>query len=232
MKSFKLLPVIIFAFLTSCSFYQSNLSKSWEKIATKTIDSVVIVEIRDEDLRLVGMGSGVVISDDGWIVTNKHVVTDYVGDIAENISIRFENNRIQHTKKIIVSQNQDLALIKIEAKNLKFLKIRKKSVVVGEPCLAVGSPFPYQWVIKEGVIAAKEFKHFFGPDVEENGDSFFVHSSTLHGGNSGGALIDNRGKLIGINTAGYNPPGPFTYGLSIRASVIISFINFVDPAIL
>lgn len=142
-------------------------------------------------------GSGVIISADGYIITNNHVV-----ESGDKIEITLSDRREYVAKKIGIDPSTDLALLKIEEKNLPFLIFGDSdSVRVGEWVLAVGNPFDLESTVTAGIVSAK------GRNIEilKNDlysiESFIQTDAMVNPGNSGGALVNVRGELIGINTA-------------------------------
>jgi serine protease Do len=140
------------------------------------------------------MGSGFVISADGYIVTNNHVI-----DNADEVKVQFKNNEKPLKAKIVGrDQETDLALLKIEGKtNLPFLEFGDSSKIkVGEWVLAIGNPFGLENTVTLGIVSAKGRIIGAGPF-----DNFIQTDASINPGNSGGPLIDLDGKVVGINTA-------------------------------
>jgi len=140
------------------------------------------------------MGSGFVISPDGYIVTNNHVI-----DNADEVKVQFKNNEKPLTAKIIGRDPEtDLALLKIDGKsNLPYLEFGDSGKVkVGEWVLAIGNPFGLENTVTLGIVSAKGRIIGAGPF-----DNFIQTDASINPGNSGGPLIDLDGKVIGINTA-------------------------------
>lgn len=140
-------------------------------------------------------GSGVIISEDGYIVTNNHVVKD-----AEEIEVMLNDNREFKAKLVGTDPNTDLALIRIEEHGLPYLNFGDSdSLAVGEWVLAIGNPFRLQSTVTAGIVSAK------GRNInilEQQGiESFIQTDAAVNPGNSGGALVNTSGELIGINTA-------------------------------
>jgi serine protease Do len=140
-------------------------------------------------------GSGVIISSDGYIVTNNHVING-----GEEIDVMLNDNREYKAKVVGTDTNTDLALIKIEATELDFLVFgNSDSLQVGEWVMAIGNPFKLQSTVTAGIVSAK------GRNInilENQGiESFIQTDAAVNAGNSGGALVNTKGELIGINTA-------------------------------
>ncbi|NNE27304.1 MAG: trypsin-like serine protease [Saprospiraceae bacterium] len=140
-------------------------------------------------------GSGVILSDDGYIVTNYHVIQD-----AADIDVRLEDKREYKAEMVGFDLATDIALIKIEAENLFHLEFgNSDSLRVGEWVLAVGNPFKLQSSVTAGIVSAKgrNINIFDRQGIE----SFIQTDAAINPGNSGGALINTSGKVVGINTA-------------------------------
>ena len=169
----------------------------------------------------VGSGSGVIISSDGYIVTNNHVVKG-----ADKIEVVLNDRRSYKGKIIGVDPNTDLALIKIDATNLQFVTYgNSDDVKIGEWVLAVGNPFNLTSTVTAGIVSAK------GRNINiigENGstsafpiESFIQTDAAVNPGNSGGALVNTNGDLIGINTAIASQPGPYAgYAFAVPVNLV------------
>lgn len=145
-------------------------------------------------LRDNALGSGVIISSDGYIVTNNHVLTD-----ADEIAVTVKGNEKVYKAKVIgKDKDSDLAVIKIDAKNLKPIKMGHiKDVLLGDVVFAIGNPFGVGETVTQGIVSALNKDHV-GINKYEH---FIQTDASINPGNSGGALIDSRGALIGINAA-------------------------------
>jgi serine protease Do len=163
-------------------------------------------------------GSGVVISDDGYIVTNNHVIED-----ANNIEVVMNNNRRFYAKLIGTDPTTDLALLKIRAKNLPFIKYGDSDEIIpGEWVLAVGNPFDLNSTVTAGIVSAKARN--IGILRDRNNlqiESFIQTDAAVNPGNSGGALVNLRGELIGVNTAIATSSGSYQgYSFAIPVSLV------------
>ncbi len=159
-----------------------------------------------------GAGSGVIISDDGYIVTNNHVVGD-----ADEIEVKLNDNREFKGRIIGCDQTTDLALIKIEGKDLPTLPIgNSDELKLGQWVLAVGNPFNLTSTVTAGVVSAK------ARSLGANGvESFIQTDAAINAGNSGGALVNERGELVGINAMLYSQTGSYSgYGFAIPTSIM------------
>ena len=163
----------------------------------KQNDSSVFVE--DSEVKL-GLGSGVILSENGYILTNAHVV----GDKYSNVFVTLENGRNYNANVVWMDSNIDLAIIKIIAYGLDVIKLGDSdSISVAEDVYAIGNPIGYEFqrTITKGIISGinrtikieNEFENQYMEDLIQT-------DATINEGNSGGALINNKGELIGINT--------------------------------
>jgi Do/DeqQ family serine protease len=161
-------------------------------------------------------GSGVIISEDGYIVTNNHMVEG-----AQNIDVILNDNRKFAAKVIGRDSNTDIALIKIEAKNLSVLPWGdSEALKLGEWVLAVGNPFNLTSTVTAGIVSAKSrsIRIVSGKMPLE---SFIQTDAAVNPGNSGGALVNSRGELVGINTAIASQTGSYSgYSFAIPASIV------------
>ncbi len=144
--------------------------------------------------KALSLGSGVIISKDGYIVTNNHVLKG-----ADEITITMNNSKKEYIAKVIgTDKGSDLAVIKIDAQNLTPIKLsRAKDIQLGDVVFAIGNPFGVGETVTQGIISALNKNHV-GINQYEN---FIQTDASINPGNSGGALIDSRGALIGINSA-------------------------------
>lgn len=186
-------------------------------------------------------GSGVIISPDGYIVTNNHVVAK-----AEKITITTNDHRQFDAKVIGTDPNTDLALIKINATNLPIVKLGNSDAVrVGEWVLAVGNPFKLTSTVTAGIVSAKgrsiniigkddeeQDQNPFGPVAQQTPalrkgiESFIQTDAAINPGNSGGALVNTAGELIGINAAIASHTGSYEgYGFAIPVNLAKKVLN-------
>jgi len=157
-------------------------------------------------------GSGVIISADGYIVTNNHVV-----DGADELTVTLNENSKEYSARIIGSdKTTDLALIKIDAKNLPAIVIANSDdVKVGEWVLAVGNPLGLNNTVTAGIVSAK------ARSMGQGISSMIQTDAAINQGNSGGALVNTRGELIGINAMIYSQTGSnIGYGFAIPTSIV------------
>ena len=167
-------------------------------------------EYKEPDRR--GAGSGVIISNDGYIVTNNHVVAG-----ADEILVKLNDNREFAGRIIGLDANTDLALIKIEGKDLPTLPIgNSDELKIGQWVLAVGNPFNLTSTVTAGIVSAK------ARSLGANGiESFIQTDAAINQGNSGGALVNAKGELVGINAMLYSQTGSYSgYGFAIPTSIM------------
>ncbi|MDR2511886.1 MAG: trypsin-like peptidase domain-containing protein [Bacteroidales bacterium] len=167
----------------------------------------------------VASGSGVIISPDGYIVTNNHVVQD-----ASKIEITLNDRRNYIAKVVGLAPSADLALLKIEEKNLPYLQFANSDKTkIGEWVLAVGNPYELNSTVTAGIVSAKARNiNIMSSNMkyERPIESFIQTDAAINAGNSGGALINLRGDLVGINTAIASQNGGFIgYGFAIPANI-------------
>ena len=164
-------------------------------------------------------GSGVIISTDGYIVTNNHVV-----EKANEITVTLNDNREFTARVIGLDSTTDLALLKIDANDLPAITIGDSDALkVGEWVLAVGNPFNLTSTVTAGIVSAKA-RHVGG---SQNGiESFIQTDAAINKGNSGGALVNVKGELVGINAMLYSQTGSFTgYGFAIPVSIMKKVVS-------
>lgn len=165
-------------------------------------------------------GSGVLISDDGFIVTNNHVV-----DNADEINVTLNNKRTYKAKIVGTDPAYDLAVIKIEASGLPYLLYGNSDAVkIGQWVLAIGYPLNLEATVTAGIVSAKARSLGLNKDKAGNAagavESFIQTDAAVNMGNSGGALVDADGKLIGINSAIASPTGYYSgYSYAIPVNI-------------
>ena len=200
-------------------------------IAAKAISSVVYIQsIRDSETITKGhyryqrgpvmaSGSGVIISDDGYIVTNNHVVADAI-----EIKILLDDNRSYEAKVVGTDPTTDLALIKIEERNLEFLPYgNSDDIVIGQWVLAVGNPLNLNSTVTAGIVSAMARNIEILRENNNNLqiESFIQTDAAVNPGNSGGALINTSGQLVGINTAIASRTGSYTgYSFAVPVNLV------------
>ncbi len=169
-------------------------------------------------------GSGVIISDDGYIVTNNHVVEN--GD--KLVVILSDKTEFEATV-VGTDPSTDLAVIKIDEKNLPFIIFgNSDSVKVGQWVLAVGNPFNLESTVTAGIVSAKGRNINILKDTENKGviESFIQTDAAVNPGNSGGALVNPEGELVGINSAIATPTGTFAgYSFAIPVNIVRKVVS-------
>lgn len=167
--------------------------------------------------RRTATGSGVIISADGYIVTNNHVV-----DGADELTVTLNDNQ-EHSARIIgTDKTTDLALIKIDGKNLPAITIANSNdIKVGDWVLAVGNPLGLNNTVTAGIVSAK------ARSLGANGvESFIQTDAAINAGNSGGALVNTRGELVGINAMLYSQTGSYSgYGFAIPTTIMNKVVD-------
>jgi len=162
-------------------------------------------------------GSGVIISTDGYIVTNNHVV-----DGADELTVTLSDNKEYSARIIGADKTTDLALIKIDGKDLPAIKIANSDdVKIGEWVLAIGNPLGLNNTVTAGIISAK------ARTLGANGvESFIQTDAAINAGNSGGALVNTRGELVGINAMLYSQTGSYSgYGFAIPTAMMNKVVD-------
>ena len=167
----------------------------------------------------VGFGSGVILSKDGYIVTNNHVI-----DNADEITVTLNDNRTLRARLIGTDEKTDLALIKVESdSDLEFLPIGDSDALkVGEWVLAVGNPFNLTSTVTAGIVSAKARSlGVYNGGIE----SFIQTDAAINQGNSGGALVNANGELVGVNSVLTSPTGSYAgYGFAIPTSIVTKVV--------
>ena len=166
-----------------------------------------------------GSGSGVIISSDGYIATNNHVVED-----AENLEVVLNDMQTYDAEVIGVDPTTDIALIKIDAEDLPTVEFANSDEVrIGDWVVAVGNPFSLTSTVTAGIVSAKgrsiDIVRRSGGELAI--ESFIQTDAVVNPGNSGGALVDTNGNLVGINTAISSPTGVFAgYSFAVPSAIV------------
>ena len=166
----------------------------------------------------VGSGSGVIISTDGYIITNNHVIEG-----ADEISVKLNDNREFKGRVIGTDPSTDLALVKIEGDDFPTIPVGdSEALKVGEWVLAVGNPFNLNSTVTAGIVSAKARSlGVYNGGIE----SFIQTDAAINQGNSGGALVNAKGELVGINSVLSSPTGAYAgYGFAIPTSIMTKVI--------
>jgi S1-C subfamily serine protease len=172
--------------------------------------------------KVASTGSGVIISPDGYIVTNHHVIKN-----ADKIEVVLNQPKRTYVAQVVgKAQSSDLALLKIDAENLPEISIgNSDELLIGDWVLAVGNPFNLTSTVTAGIVSAK------GRNINLVNNEFpiesFIHTdAAINPGNSGGALVDQDGNLVGINTAIASRTGSYVgYGFAIPSNLVVKIVN-------
>ena len=164
----------------------------------------------------VGYGSGVILTSDGYIVTNNHVI-----EKADEIQVTLNDNRVFEATLVGADVNSDLALLKIEGDEFPVVPMgNSDDLKLGEWVLAVGNPFNLTSSVTAGVVSAKS-RRIGIYDAEGSIEAFIQTDAAINMGNSGGALVNVRGELVGINAALESPTGTYAgYGFAIPTTIV------------
>ena len=166
----------------------------------------------------IGTGSGVIVSEDGYIVTNNHVIQD-----ATELEVTLNNNKAYKAKLIGTDSKMDIALLKIDAdEKLPFIVFgNSDDIKVGEWVLAVGNPYQLNSTVTAGIISAKA-RNLDKASIQ----SFIQTDAAVNPGNSGGALVNTNGELIGINTMISSPTGSYAgYSFAVPSNITKKIIE-------
>lgn len=217
--------------------WQTNMPFSFVKASQRSTNSVVFIKnFSGTDTRRysifdyffgqgvppqrVSTGSGVILSKDGYIITNNHVI-----DRAETLEV-VHQKRTYQASLIGADANTDIAVLKIEAENLPAITIgSSRELRIGEWVIAVGNPFNLTSTVTAGIVSAKERQiNIMGGDFPL--ESFIQTDAPINPGNSGGALVNINGELVGINTAILSRTGSYTgYGFAVPVDIATKVAN-------
>ncbi len=170
-----------------------------------------------------GSGSGVVISPDGYIVTNNHVVAG-----ADEVTVSFGSRFTTKAKVISTDASTDIAVIKVDEKNLDYMEFgNSDDVKLGQWVLAVGYPLSLDATVTAGIVSAKSRAIGINRTNAVNAvESFIQTDAAVNPGNSGGALVNTNGQLVGINSAIASPTGSYAgYSYAIPANIVRKVVN-------
>ena len=169
-----------------------------------------------------GLGSGVILSADGYIVTNNHVI-----DGAEKVDVLLNDNSTYEAKIIGTDEATDLALLKISADNLHAITFGdSETLKVGEWVIAVGNPFGFNSTVTAGIVSAKARSLNHSGRGGMGIESYIQTDAALNPGNSGGALVNLKGELVGINSAIYSNTGSYSgFSFAIPTTIVKKVIT-------
>lgn len=178
----------------------------------------------EPQMRQSGLGSGVIIGDDGLIITNNHVI-----DGADRLEVTLNDNRTFDATVVGSDATTDLAVIRIDADNLQSIKMgNSEDLRVGEWVLAVGNPFGFTSTVTAGIVSAKarNISSTTGYRSRQGVESYIQTDAAVNPGNSGGALVNLNGELIGINTAIYSQTGNYAgNSFAIPTSIVSKVVD-------
>ena len=169
----------------------------------------------------VGLGSGVIIRPDGYIVTNNHVIAG-----ADGIEVTLENNKVYPAKLVGTDPATDIALIKIDAEDLPAIRMgNSDDLRLGEWVLAIGSPYDLRSTITAGIVSAKG-RSMPNYDGQYRVESFIQTDAAVNPGNSGGALVNAAGDLVGINTSIISRTGSYAgYSFAVPVNIVSKVVD-------
>ena len=169
----------------------------------------------------VGLGSGVIIRPDGYIVTNNHVIAG-----ADVIEVTLENNKVYPAKLVGTDPATDIALIKIDAEDLPAIRMgNSDDLRLGEWVLAIGSPYDLRSTITAGIVSAKG-RSMPNYDGQYRVESFIQTDAAVNPGNSGGALVNAAGDLVGINTSIISRTGSYAgYSFAVPVNIVSKVVD-------
>ena len=173
-------------------------------------------------------GSGVIISDDGYIITNNHVVSDGGTGVADEITVSLSNKKTYKARVIGKDASSDLAVLKIDGTGFPFLLYgNSDNVKLGQWVLAIGYPLTLETTVTAGIVSAKGRNININRRQSDNPiESFIQTDAAVNQGNSGGALITTDGQLVGINSAIYAPTGTYAgYSFAIPVNLVKKIVN-------
>ncbi len=173
-------------------------------------------------------GSGVLISDDGYIVTNNHVISDGREGVADEITVTLHDRKTFKAKVIGRDPSTDLAVLKIDGKGLPYMIYgNAENLKLGQWVLAIGYPLSLETTVTAGIVSAKG--RTIGINSRQSDspvENFIQTDAAINQGNSGGALITTDGQLVGINSAILAPNGTYAgYGFAIPVSIVKKIVN-------
>lgn len=192
-------------------------------VKNKTVSKIPVMDFiygyrGDREQTQIGTGSGVIITEDGYIVTNNHVIQD-----ATELEVTLNNNKSYKAKLVGTDSKMDIALLKIEANEKLPYTVFGDSdeIKVGEWVLAVGNPYNLNSTVTAGIISAKA-RNLANDGIQ----SFIQTDAAVNPGNSGGALVNTRGELIGINTMISSPTGSYAgYSFAVPSNITRKIIE-------
>jgi S1-C subfamily serine protease len=170
-------------------------------------------------------GSGVIINSNGYIITNNHVISDDDGDVADEINITLHNGKTYKAKLVGRNTSTDIAVLKINETNLPYIVCgNSDDIQTGQWVLAVGYPLSLETTVTAGIVSATSRRLGLSSRTIRNNEtakSFIQTDAAINNGNSGGALINTNGELIGINSTILSPTGTYAgYSFAIPVNLV------------
>ena len=179
-----------------------------------------------------GMGSGVIISSDGYILTNRHVVTDERGDDVDEIRVSLSEEKELLAEIVGSDKRTDIAVLKVDAEDLPFINMANSdNLRVGDILFAIGNPLRVGTTVTQGIVSATGRTELGILGMGSQGyENFIQTDASINPGNSGGALVDAEGRLVGINTAIYSRTGGnigigFAIPTNLARSVLVKLLE-------
>ncbi len=207
---------VIFRLTEQQKFLEADIAEEYVHIAENVIPAVVAITAADNDSS--SYGSGIIVKEDGYILTNNHVIAN-----TTQMRVILPNNEIYSASIVGIDYPTDLAVIKINATNLPTVNFGDSDLAkVGEKVLAIGNPLGLESTITSGIISAKNRDR--GPTVYRD---FIQTDASINPGNSGGPLVNIKGEVIGINTFIYST---YTDPADSSRSITSIGLGFAIPA--
>ena len=190
----------------------SSASTGLTHLSFFSVTSAGFASPRDETLVQNSLGSGVIVTNEGHIITNSHVVTDGEGNQVDQIEVQLSDGRTKKARLVDADSQMDLAVLKIDDPGVKPLKLADSDTVQpGDFVLAIGNPFGLQETVTDGIISWKG-----QPNSTDFRGDLLQTNAAINPGNSGGPLINLRGEVVGINEQIVSTQWRFSKGLVLR----------------
>lgn len=201
--------------------WSNNSLPDFASVAKEITNTVVTISSLGATGYRISSGSGVIVSTDGYIITNHHVIED-----GQRFEVIFSNKRTLSARLVGADSGTDLALLKVQAENLNPLNFGNSDLVqVGAWVLAIGNPFDLSSTVTAGIVSAKARNINILEDTYSV-ESFIQTDAVVNPGNSGGALVNTNGELIGINTAIISESGGYEgYSFAIPSNLVRKVIT-------
>ncbi|OGU36911.1 MAG: hypothetical protein A2315_02710 [Ignavibacteria bacterium RIFOXYB2_FULL_35_12] len=208
-----ILYLFVILFFYSSDIYNQTLTA--EQIYKKVTDAVVVIHAYDENNELVKQGSGVVLNDKGYVVTNYHVLEG-----CDRLEILHNKEIVPYVDIIGIDVEKDILILKIKAKKFPAIKIGdSKKINIGQRVYAIGSPLGFENTISEGIISGLR-------SYEEYEKSFIQITASISSGSSGGAIVNDKGELIGISTLTSKEGQNLNFAIPIGDVLIVEISSY------